>query len=101
MKKFVLLCAVALLVSSVNIGCTTGGSGGGLAGFCRTGSIFPTQTARQPQTVWMTQQRSAWNQCDPCMPVMCNPCEPAMCMPCEPVCHPCVPNFRMHMPGPM
>jgi|GEM_PF-2152496 len=114
MKKLSLFCAVALLLSSVSIGCSSNGSGGGLSGFCRTGSIFPVARTREAtQVVYQTAGVSSqhFSQCDPCEPaacnpcepVACNPCEPIMCNPCEPVCDPCVRTgiiTRGPIPGP-
>ena len=107
MKKFALFCAIALLLPLVNTGCATNGGGGGLANWCRGGSLFPTTASRQQERVIMMSGQQAmarsFANCDPCAPVMCNPCEPAMCHPCEPVCNPCAHTgfmFRGPMPGP-
>jgi len=103
MKKLALLCAVALFLSTVSIGCAPGT----FTNWCRSGSLFPVASSTQaPQrTVFMTGGSSAW--CNPCEPVMCAPCEPVMCGPCEPVCDPCMPrgfgafNRGVVMPGPV
>ena len=100
MKKFALLSAVALLLSSVSVGCSTDG----LSSFCRTGSLFsPARPKETTQYVYTTGASSAY--CNPCEPVSCAPCEP-VCNPCEPLCDPCVPRLGgiySHgiTPGPM
>jgi len=84
MKKFTLFSAVALLLSSVCIGCSSNGSS-----WCRTGSLFPVaQTKDATQVVYTTA--GSYSNCNPCEPAACAPCEP-VCNPCEPACNPCEP----------
>jgi hypothetical protein len=93
MKKFAMLCTVALLLSSVSIGCTSNGSS-----WCRTGSIFPTAKTKETTQVVYTAAAGSYQHCDPCEAAACNPCEPAACNPCEPVCNPCEPMCDPCMP---
>ena len=87
MKKLALFCAVALLLSSVSIGCSS--SGGSTSSWCRSGSLFPTSRSKDAvQTVYTTAVSAS--NCNPCEPAACAPCEP-VCNPCEPACDPCVP----------
>ena len=100
MKKFALLCAVALL-ASMSIGCTT--SGGSTTSWCRLGSPFPT-TNTSRQQVYMTTAAGSPAFCNPCDQVSCAPCEAVACDPCEPVCDPCARHSvygRTIVPGPM
>lgn len=86
MKKFALFSAVALLLSSISIGCSSDGT----SSWCRSGSLFPVVRSRDSvQTVYTTG--NTISSCDPCVPAGCEPCEP-LCNPCEPVCDPCLPS---------
>ena len=98
MKKFALFCSVALLLSSVSIGCSS--NGGSTSSWCRSGSLFPTSRSKDAvQTVYMTSATAS--NCDPCEQVSCAPCEP-VCGPCEPTCDPCPSVFtRGVYPGPV
>ena len=102
MKKFTLFCAVALLLSSVSIGCSS--NGGSTSSWCRTGSIFPVARTKEATQVVYTAPASASN-CDPCEPASCAPCDAVTCDPCEPVCDPCARYggivTRGVIPGPM
>ena len=85
MKKFALFCSVALLLSSVSIGCSS--SGGTTTSWCRTGSLFPVSRSQdRVESVYLT--RAMAQNCNPCEPAACAPCEP-VCNPCEPACDPC------------
>ena len=99
MKKFALFCSVALLLSSVSIGCSS--TGGSTTSWCRSGSIWPTSRSKEAErTVYMTSAMAS--NCDPCEQVGCAPCEPVCKDPCEPVCDPCPSVFtRGVYPGPV
>ena len=106
MKKFALFCSVALLLSTMSIGCSST-NGGSTSSWCRTGSLFPTASSRNAvQTVYAPALASNCNPCDatacsPCEPVCSTPCE-RVCNPCEPACDPCHNVFTRGMyPGPV
>ncbi|MDR0336384.1 MAG: hypothetical protein LBI18_04770 [Planctomycetaceae bacterium] len=93
MKKTVLFCAIALVLSTFSVGCSSDGS----FSLCRTGSLFPTTRAKK-EVVYTTSATSIGTcEIDPCEPAGCNPCE-AVCNPCDMSCTGVVPGRII--PGP-
>ncbi|MGL4594702.1 MAG: hypothetical protein ACRCUY_08245 [Thermoguttaceae bacterium] len=85
MKKFMLFCFAAVLVSSFAVGCTSSGSSTSSSNWCRLGSPWSSRSSHPQETVYMTGS----NGYQTSLASSCNPCEPAACNPCEPVCNPC------------
>ena len=79
MKKFLIFGAVAVLLSTMSVGCSNDGS----SSWCRTGSLWPSSRTRQDTQVVYATSAQVGGACD--MVSACNPCEP-VCNPCDMSC---------------